>query len=316
MRLSNKSSILFFTFLLVFFTALGAGAADIKVEGLEHGVRQGDFALITVKSPSRFDYLTGKFEGKRLLFQDDGESNYTALIGIPMDKKPGEYSLFLNGKGQNTHMIKTVLFEIKKRNYNVERLSLPNKMVKPGEKRLKRIRRENVAIFKAKKKVSKERFWKGEFIKPVNGKIANNFGVKRILNGVNKNPHSGNDIKAGKGSKIKSPNGGRIIYLDDTYYGGNTIIIDHGQGLSTLYMHLSKILVNHGDIVEKGETIGLVGSTGRSTGPHLHWGAYFGGFKVDPASLLTLDINKPYIDDKLASDKKGYNDPDRLGGSD
>ena len=228
----------------------------------------------------------------------------------------GQYSLFLSAKGENISIVRTVVFEIKKRNYNIERLSLPRKMVEPGKKLLKRIRRENVAIFKAKKVVSKERFWEGDFIKPVKGKIADNYGARRILNDVQKKPHSGNDIRAFAGSKIKSPNGGRIIYVDDTYYGGKTVIVDHGQGLSTLYMHLSKILVNHGDRVKKGETIGLVGSTGRSTGPHLHWGAYLGSLKVDPASLLALDINRHYIDDKLASDKSGYDNSDPLGGSD
>ncbi|MDT8316714.1 MAG: M23 family metallopeptidase [bacterium] len=285
------------------------------MQGLEDGIRQGDLAFVTVKNSSKLDYLTGKLEGEKLLFQRDSESSYSTLIGIPMDKKPGEYKLFLKGEGVNDSIIRTVRFEIKKRDFNIERLSLPQKMVEPGEELLKRIRRDNVAIFKAKQIASKERFWRGEFIKPVKGKIANNFGARRILNGVDKKPHSGNDIKAGKGSEIKSPNDGRITYLDDTYYGGNTVIIDHGQGLSTLYMHLSKILVNHGDSVKKGETIGLVGSTGRSTGPHLHWGAYFDGFKVDPASLLVLDIDSPNSYGGIASNKKGYEDSDRLGGN-
>lgn len=316
MQLSNKTYIHFLTILLSLFTALNTGAAEIKVQGLEQGVRQGDVGLLTVKSSSKLDYLTGKFEGKKLLFQSDGISNYSALIGIPMDKKPGEYSIFLNGKGESTSLIRTVIFEVKKRDYNIERLRLPSKMVEPGKKLLKRIRRENLAIFKAKKIVSKERFWEGGFLKPVDGKIANNYGARRILNGISKKPHSGNDIKAFAGSEIKSPNGGRAIYVDNTYYGGKTVIIDHGQGLSTLYMHLSKILVNHGEKVEKGETIGLVGSTGRSTGPHLHWGAYLGSLKVDPASLLALDINKHFVNDKLATDKKGYDDSNRLGGND
>lgn len=316
MQLINKASILFFTFLLIFSSTMFAQAEEIKVQGLEDGIRQGDLALLTVKSSSILDYLTGKFEGKKFIFQSNGATSHSALIGIPMDKKPGEYSIFLRGKGESANIIKTVRFEIKKRDYNIERLSLPRKMVYPGEELLKRIRRDNVAIFKAKKIVSKDRFWKGEFIKPVKGKIANNFGARRILNGVDKKPHSGNDIKARKGSEIKSPNGGRIIYLDNTYYGGNTVIVDHGQGLSTLYMHLSKTLVSHGDRVQKGETIGLVGSTGRSTGPHLHWGAYFDGFKVDPASLLALDIDRQYSNGILASDKKGYDDSDRLGGND
>ena len=316
MQLLNKASIIFFTFLFIFSSTMFAQAEEIKVQGLEDGIRQGDLALVTVKSSSILDYLTGKFEGKKFIFQGDGATSHSALIGIPMGKKPGVYSIFLRGKGESASIIKTVRFEIKKRDYNIERLRLPKKMVEPGEELLKRIRRDNVAIFKAKKIVSKDRFWKGEFLMPVKGKIANNFGARRILNGINKKPHSGNDIKARRGSEIKSPNDGRIIYLDDTYYGGNTVIIDHGQGLSTLYMHLSKILINNGDRVKKGETIGLVGSTGRSTGPHLHWGAYFDGFKVDPASLLALDIDRQYSNGSLASDKKGYDDSERLGGSD
>lgn len=316
MRLLNKTYIPFITILFTLFATLNTAAADIEIQGLEQGVRQGDIALLTVKSSSIMDYLTGKFEGKKLIFQSDGATSHSALIGIPMDKKPGEYSIFLKGKGESISIIRTVTFEVRKRDYNIERLSLPSKMVEPGKKLLKRIRRENLAIFKAKKLVSKERFWEGGFLKPVNGKIANNYGARRILNGVSKKPHSGNDIKAFSGSRIKSPNGGRVIYVDNTYYGGKTVIIDHGQGLSTVYMHLSKILVDHGESVEKGETIGLVGSTGRSTGPHLHWGSYLGSLKVDPASLLALDIDKHFGNDKLASDKKGYDISGPLGGND
>jgi len=274
------------------FISPSAYSATIEVTGLENGIRPGDVALVTVKSTAHLDWVTGTFDGKKLLFKKEGHFIFTSLVGLPMDKKVGEYRLFLKGSGEKLDIAQTIPVNVKKRDFRVERLKLPKKMVEPGEELLERIRRESQSLNNVKQYISKERFWKGDFIRPVKGRIAGNFGVKRILNGINKNPHSGNDVRAAAGTRIKSPNDGKIIYVNYMYYGGKTVVIDHGHGLSTLYMHLSKIYVNHGQEVKKGQAIGLVGSTGRSTGPHLHWGAYLYGEKVDPASLLGLNVEE------------------------
>ncbi|MBE9537228.1 MAG: M23 family metallopeptidase [Proteobacteria bacterium] len=208
-----------------------------------------------------------------------------------MNMEPGDYQLVLTALADGQDIRENYMVEVTARDYRVERLSLPEKMVTPDKGKIARIIREANSLKKVKKMLTPERFWDGEFVRPADGLFADNFGVRRILNGIEKKPHSGNDLKAYAGTPVKSPNGGTVVYVDKMYYGGKTVVVDHGHGLSTLYMHLSKILVNHGERVEKGEVIGLVGSTGRSTGPHLHWGAYLGGINVDPASLLSLSFD-------------------------
>ena len=129
--------------------------------------------------------------------------------------------------------------------------------------------------------------WKNGFILPLKGRISGYFGNQRIFNGTPKNPHSGTDIAALEGTEIKASGDGKVLLSGgDYFYSGNMVIIDHGQGLQTIYAHLSKSLVKVGDIVKKGDIIGLVGKTGRATGPHLHWGASINNVRFRPQSLL------------------------------
>jgi len=312
----NKTTLIsLFLPAVIFFIISPAHSAAFDVKGLENGVRPGDVTLVTVRSSSELDWVTGRLEGKKLYFKKEGPFIFTTLIAFPMDKKRGEYKLYLRASGKEAELAKTVMLNVMKRDYRLERLKLPKNMVEPGEKQLERIRRENRALFSVKRYISKKRYWEGDFIRPVKGKIAGNFGVRRILNGVSKSPHSGNDVRAPAGSKIKSPNDGRVIYVDNMYYGGKTIVIDHGHGLSTLYMHLSKIFVNHGQEIKKGQIIGLVGSTGRSTGPHLHWGAYLYGEKVDPASLLGLSVDEVITAEFPVPGKRERLSHEQLGGN-
>jgi murein DD-endopeptidase MepM/ murein hydrolase activator NlpD len=285
-----KQHFLIFTLSLLLVSAAGyAYAFQFEVEGLVNGIRQGDVALVTVKRARQLQSMWGEFDGRKVLFQKIGEESYTALLGVDMNMKPGKYPLSLLGKNGEEVIAGSFAVEVRARDYKVERLTLPEKMVTPADKEVAdRIVRESLALKRAQNLLNPERYWGGDFIRPVDGKFADNFGARRILNGISKKPHSGMDVKAHAGSPVNSPNGGKVVYLDNMYFGGKTVVIDHGHGLLTLYMHLSKILVNHGDTVDKGDVIGLVGSTGRSTGPHLHWGAYLNSAKIDPSSLLTL----------------------------
>ena len=134
---------------------------------------------------------------------------------------------------------------------------------------------------------------KNGFVLPLKGRISGHFGNQRIFNDVPKNPHSGTDIAAPKGTKIVASGDGKVLLAGGNYfYSGNMVILDHGQGLKTIYAHLDKALVNVGDIVKKGDVIGLVGATGRATGPHLHWGATVNNVRFRPHSLLEDNINQ------------------------
>ena len=136
-------------------------------------------------------------------------------------------------------------------------------------------------------------YWQKGFILPVEGRISGNFGNQRIFNGIPKSPHSGTDIAAPAGTEVKAAGDGIVVLNGkDYFYTGNMVIIDHGQGLQTIYAHLQESKVKLGDKVKQGDVIGLVGSTGRATGPHLHWGASLNNVRFRPHSLLDIKDKK------------------------
>jgi murein DD-endopeptidase MepM/ murein hydrolase activator NlpD len=135
-----------------------------------------------------------------------------------------------------------------------------------------------------------ERLWDGTFIMPLENGVSTRFGVKRIINGTKKSVHSGLDIRGKTGEQVKAANDGRVALAEELFFGGNTIVLDHGQGIFTIYMHLSRIIVSPDSVVLKGDIIGLVGSTGRSTGPHLHYGVKVNAVNANPRSLAGLPL--------------------------
>jgi murein DD-endopeptidase MepM/ murein hydrolase activator NlpD len=135
-----------------------------------------------------------------------------------------------------------------------------------------------------------ERLWDGAFIMPLENGVSTQFGTKRIINGKKKSIQSGLDIRGKKGEEVKAANDGRVALAEELFFGGNTIVLDHGQGIFTIYMHLSRINVSPDSVVLKGDVIGLVGSTGRSTGPHLHYGVKVNAVNANPRSLAGLPL--------------------------
>jgi murein DD-endopeptidase MepM/ murein hydrolase activator NlpD len=136
-----------------------------------------------------------------------------------------------------------------------------------------------------------DRLWNGSFMNPREGEISTKFGLRRVINGISKNPHSGVDVAADEGQEVYAPNSAVVTMVDDHFYSGNSVILDHGQGIYTMFFHLSKVMVKEGQQVKKGDVIALVGSTGRSTGAHLHWGVRVQGSRVDPLELIKLKLD-------------------------
>jgi len=178
--------------------------------------------------------------------------------------------------------------KVYKREYKIQRIDgLPENKVTPPESVYKRIKKENNKIGEARATNSDLLYFKDKFIMPVEGIISGVYGSQRILNGKPKWPHYGIDIAAKQGTKIKSSATGKVTLAeDDLYYTGGTIIMDHGHGISTIYSHLENVLVSVGDQVNQGDVIGTVGSTGRSTGPHLDFRVNWFQTRLDPMSLL------------------------------
>jgi murein DD-endopeptidase MepM/ murein hydrolase activator NlpD len=178
--------------------------------------------------------------------------------------------------------------KIFKRKYNIQRIDgLPENKVTPPESVYKRIKEENNKIGEARAINSDLIFFKDKFIMPVDGIISGVYGSQRILNGKPKWPHYGIDIAAKKGTPIKSSGRGVVTMAEkDLYYTGGTIIMDHGHGISTIYSHLENILVSVGDQINQGDIIGTVGSTGRSTGPHLDFRVNWFQTRLDPMTVI------------------------------
>ena len=205
------------------------------------------------------------------------------VFGIDRDRK---YDLVITEifNGKKNKITKKIL----KRDYNIQRIDgLPESKVTPPESVYKRIKEENNKIGEARAINSSLSFFKDTFIMPVNGVISGVYGSQRILNGIPKWPHYGIDIAAKKGTKIRSSASGIVTMAEpDLYYTGGTIIMDHGHGISTIYSHLDELYVKVGDKILQGDIIGTVGSTGRSTGPHLDFRINWFQTRLDPMSVL------------------------------
>ena len=205
------------------------------------------------------------------------------VFGIDRDRK-FDLTITKINNGKKEKIIKKVL----KRKYNIQRIDgLEESKVTPPESVYKRIKKENNKIGEARAINSDLPFFKNQFIMPVEGIISGVYGSQRILNGKPRWPHYGIDIAAKKGTVIKSSGSGVVTMAeDDLYYTGGTIIMDHGHGISTIYSHLETVLVSVGDKINKGDLIGTVGSTGRSTGPHLDFRVNWFQTRLDPMSIL------------------------------
>ena len=209
------------------------------------------------------------------------------MFGIGRDRKY-DISITKELNGSTKRIVKKVL----KREYKIQRIDgLPEKKVTPPKEVYERIKRENKIIGEARAVESNLTFFKNKFISPLdNAVVTGVYGSQRILNGKPKWPHYGIDFAAKEGTKIKAMLDGKATMVQpDLFYTGGTLIFDHGHGISTLYMHMKDIYVKKGQEVKQGEIIGTVGSTGRSTGPHLDVRLNWFGTRLDPATVLNLN---------------------------
>jgi murein DD-endopeptidase MepM/ murein hydrolase activator NlpD len=221
-----------------------------------------------------------KYNGNRVLVVRN-ERDWYAVVGISLTAKPGDHALDTNTA---TAPIK---FTVKDKQYKTQRITLKDKRkVEPNKEDLKRIAKEKKRIDDSFAYWSDRQITTLEFLMPVSGKLSSPFGLRRFFNDLPRNPHSGLDIAAPKGTPVKAPLAGRIIDTGDYFFNGNSIFIEHGQGLITMYCHLDSIKVTQDQRVSQGDIIGTVGMTGRATGPHLHWSASLNNARIDPSLLL------------------------------
>jgi len=211
------------------------------------------------------------------------ENRWLAIVGIPLSTKPGPLKLRVTTGAKSVD----VPFEVTDKLYRTQSLTIKNdRQVNPKPEDLKRIESEQERSNVALSKFSTGGAPVFALLPPVEGQRSDSYGSRRIFNGKPRNPHSGMDIAAAKGTPIRSPAAGTVVEAGNFFFNGNTLYIDHGYGLVTMYCHLSEIKVKVGDPLAAGDLIGTVGATGRVTGPHLHWGVALNRAMVDPALFL------------------------------
>lgn len=223
------------------------------------------------------------FDGKPVMVLANG-SAYTAVVGLPLATKPGTHALKLqDASGKTTKRS----FAVAEKTYQSQHITIKNKrMVDPEKRDLERIGREKQQIRTALATWNERSPETLRFALPVQGPVSSPFGLRRFFNEQPRKPHTGLDLAADEGTPIRAPAAGRIADTGDFFFNGNTVFIDHGQGLVTMYCHMSRIDVEPGQEVRGGEVIGAVGKTGRVTGAHLHWGVSLNDARVDPVLFL------------------------------
>ncbi|MFK3908525.1 peptidoglycan DD-metalloendopeptidase family protein [Pseudomonas monteilii] len=221
---------------------------------------------------------SARFEGKPVLVVKEQET-WLAIVGIPLTRQPGQAVV--------TQGSRSLPFTVGNKKYPEQHITLKNKrQVNPEPNDLKRIERELAEQTTAYRSFSPVLPSNLLLDKPVNGPLSSKFGVRRFFNGEERNPHAGLDFAVPAGTPIKTPANGKVILIGDYFFNGQTVFVDHGQGFISMFCHLSRIDVKKGQDLRRGEVVGRVGSTGRATGPHMHWNVSLNDARVDPAIFI------------------------------
>lgn len=227
------------------------------------------------------------YSNTRVLTKYVGTKLY-AIVGIPLGAKLGTHHLHLH---RNGHIDQTVPFTVLAKKYAEQHIHLDNqRLVNPTAEDMIRINHESTLSKKAFQTWTDSDDVNTQFLTPVSGRLSSPFGLRRFFNGEAKRPHSGLDIAAPEGTPIVAPASGVVVIRGDFFYNGNTIFIDHGQGLVTMYCHMSRIDVTEGQKISRGQLLGAVGKSGRATGPHLHFSVSLNDTRVEPLAFLPADI--------------------------
>ncbi len=269
-----------FGILALFAISLGAQAQLPRASTVPGGVAV--LALGAASEPAP----TVTFQERRVLVARDGE-RWHAIVGLPLTLAAGEYHIKVDEPGSAK---RSLAFKVADKKYDSQYLTVDKRQVEPTAEDMKRIQKDQEIIKRAFATWSARNIDDLGFEQPTAGRRSSAFGLRRFFNKQARNPHSGLDIAAPEGTPIIAPADGRVIETGEYFFNGNSVFLDHGQGLITMYNHLSKITVARGDIVVRGQKFGEVGMTGRVTGPHLHWSVSLNGTLVDPALFLPEPI--------------------------
>jgi murein DD-endopeptidase MepM/ murein hydrolase activator NlpD len=285
-----------FPLLAIFFItacfAATAGASKWTVHTQPAVLVNGSPVLFQVKPPQRLSALSASWMGHEVFFDyNSSDKTWYGFAGISVLGGPAHYVLSLTGTAANgSHFATQARFAVRAAKYRTIKITVAKRFTEPDQQQLQQIKAE-VGIKKdLLNRVDADGRWSGPFLPPVSAPVSGLFGTRRTLNGELKSIHEGLDYAVPTGTPVSALNRGTVLLARPLYFEGNCVVLDHGQGLMSIYMHLSKIEVQEGEPVETGRKIGLSGGTGRSTGPHLHVAVRWQGVYLNPATVLALRL--------------------------
>ena len=269
-------------------------AASWTVRTLPAKLVNGSPVLFRVKPPRRVESLSASWLGHNLPFTYDAASKtWFALAGVGFETAPGVYSLALTAERTGAYKLifsrKLAVGAGKYPKIKAE-LSVEHKFTEPTPEQQKEIAEGQEIKKEFLNRVTEDREWSGSFTPAAEAAVSDVFGSERIFNGKTSSPHLGEDFRVPSGTPVRAMNDGTVLLARPLYFGGNFVVLDHGQGFLTLYLHLSEFKVKEGEQVKRGQVIGLSGGTGRATGPHLHVAVRWQGMYLDPARLTELAL--------------------------
>jgi murein DD-endopeptidase MepM/ murein hydrolase activator NlpD len=249
-------------------------------------ISKGDLILIRVKAGNG-EKVRVKWRGKEIsLIPNPDSTSWRGFLAADLNAKTGHYKAVVTVSPSGYR--KQLDIEVVDKDYGVRNLTLPESMVTLDEETLKRVRKESDIIDGLWRLPASPAVWSGSFIMPIEGEVMGAFGTGSIINNQPRSPHTGVDLKGEEGEPVKAVNDGKVILICDHFFTGKSVFLDHGAEIISMYFHLQDVDVKEGDMVSRGQIIGLVGSTGRATGPHLHWGMRINGARINPLSLIDL----------------------------
>ncbi len=281
-----------------FLSSPTASAANWTIRAQPTHLINGGPVLFQVKAPAHLQSLTATWLGHEVSFSFDAKSQtWIALAGVSFETAPGTYSLELTGESKSSKAPEAKInfsrkFTVARGKYPKiqAKLGVEGKFTEPTPEQQKQIEEGQQIKKDYLNRVTPDREWSGTFTEPADAAISDVFGAQRIFNGKTTSTHWGLDFRVPSGTPVEAMNDGTVLLARPMYFEGNFVVLDHGQGLLTIYMHLSEFKVKEGDPVKRGQVIALSGGTGRATGPHLHVGVRWQGTYLDPAALIRLRL--------------------------
>jgi len=278
-----------FGFLLVILAWLGGPETVVSADVVwpkPPVMAQGEILELKVagKELRRVD---GRMGEEVIHFFPTEPGSFSALVGADLEAKPGPVKLSLEAITRAGLVEKKdMVLRVQAKAFPKESFTVSAEFDQLSEEVLARIRREREEFSRAFSTSSRQRLWEGGFVEPLAGEISSPFGLRRIINGAPRSPHTGADLRALMGTPVLAANHGRVVLRGDFFYSGKSLVLDHGGGLFTMYFHLSELHAEDRALVRKGDVIALSGMSGRVTGPHLHWGVRLNNARVDPFQLI------------------------------